>query len=115
MIDNVDLIIKIIILFLLTATTEISFKKRFWARMILSLAIWVTFFRLTILRAVAFYIGVFGHTDKHTINYIQNILMNDWGVIVTDIIAALGIFACFLITVTEVSKRRRFDKRKFKE
>jgi uncharacterized membrane protein len=95
-----DFILKVFTLFFLSAESHIAFKKRYWARAIITFAIWLTVFRLAILRAIAISIGLFGHLDNlAVVNAIQNYLMGAGGSIFTDIVLLLGVIFSFIITV----------------
>lgn len=110
MIENLDLAIKITTLFLLGGTSELAFKKRRWAIMILSFAVWATLFRTTILRAISIYAGVFNHISAKTIQEVQGFFMNGYGVLVTDFLLLIGVIAGFIIISTDVNKNQHKKK-----
>jgi hypothetical protein len=100
-----DLVLKIIILFFLAATSELAFKKRKWGLMLLALAVWITFFRTAILRAISLYTGVFNGASEFIVNNILNFFMQGLGLIITDIIILLGTLLAFLI----VAEGKKYD------
>ena len=103
MIDIIDLIFKIIILFILAATSQLAFKKRLLGVMILTLGFWLTFFRTAILRAIVISSGLFDKVPKEMIKMIQEALMSANIVIITDIIALIGSIITFIFVATEVN------------
>ena len=106
MIDLIDLIFKIFILFFLAAASEMAFKKRFWGVMLLTLGFWLTFFRTTILRSIVIYAGIFNHTPQAVISTVQTALMGGFIVIFTDLIALLGTLLTFIFLASEFKKKR---------
>lgn len=105
MMQYTDLALKILILFFLAATSELAFKKRKWALMLLALVVWITFFRTTILRAVSLYAGAFGEVNKNLINNIFNFFMQGTGLILSDIIVLIGTLMAFII----ISNNKKHD------
>lgn len=106
MIENIDLAVKIATLFLLGGISELAFKKRRWAVMVLSFAVWVTLFRIVILRAISVYAGVFNHVSTKTIQELQGFFMNGNGVLITDIFLLIGVIAGFIIVSTDINNKK---------
>lgn len=104
MIENFDLAVKLITLFLLGGISELAFKKRRWAVMILSFGIWATIFRTAILRAISLYSGVFNHTSTKTIDDLRIFFMNGYGVFITDLLFLIGVIIGFIIISTDINK-----------
>lgn len=105
MIDAIDLVVKLLILFFLAATSELSFKRRSWGLMFLTLGLWLTIFRAAILRASVIYAGVFNHTSQDVIRVIQRGLMSGSLSLVTDIIALLGSMIVFVFVAAEIKRK----------
>lgn len=105
MIDTIDLIVKLLVLFFLAATSELSFKKRSWGLMFLALGVWLTIFRAAILRASVIYAGVFNHTSQEVIKIIQKGLMSGSLSLVTDVIALIGSIIVFVFVAAEMKKK----------
>jgi len=97
--NMIDFIIKAMILFFLAATSQMAFKNRQWAAMLVTLGLWLTVFRTAILRATTLYVGFFGaaHSTPELVRFIQGSLMSGWIVIVTDLIALIATLFAFVM------------------
>lgn len=107
MIDLFDLILKILIMFFLAATSELAFKRRMYGTMFLTLGLWLTVFRTAILRASVIYIGIFNHTSQDVIQMLQRTMMGGWFVISTDMIALIGSIFTFIFISGEMIKKMK--------
>lgn len=105
MIDVIDLIIKFLTLFFLAATSQMAFRNRFWGVMMISLGLWFTVFRTTILRATVLYAGVFNHTSPQLLRMIQSYLMGGPIVVFTDFLAMVGSFLAFILYTGDFKKK----------
>lgn len=98
--NEIDLIIKIVTLFFLAATSQVSIQKRLFRVGLLSSVLWVTTFRLALLRAVSLYAGVFGKESDLLVDELRDFLMGGVFVVITDLVLLLGIIAAFVFVVT---------------
>lgn len=95
--DWVDLIIKVLLLFILSGIAEILMASRMWKSGLFTTAIFISVFRRTFLTAIAVYVGLFrgAHRTEETA-ILQNMLMSGWAVVFTDtliLITSLGFMA----------------------
>lgn len=107
--DLISLILRIFILYFLTIISVEAMKKRLWAFVIIALGMYLSIFRLTLLRAMAMYIGVFGKVDVGFLNSIHSALMNGQFALITDIPFFIGSFAMFLYVI-EYTYKLKNDK-----
>lgn len=61
--NGISLVLRLAILFMTAASSEIAFSKKFYSLGMFLLSVWLLTFRMAFLRAVASYIGVFQHED----------------------------------------------------
>ena len=95
--DITNLVMRIIMLNLIGATSEIALKKRLFAMWFFLMTLFFTMFRLTLLRVVAMYIGVFAHEPKTQVNNLLAFLSSSSVVNFTDAFLFLGIIVIFLM------------------
>ncbi len=95
-IDWLNLIVKIVTLLFLSAASQASFHKRLWATGFLCLAIWVTVFRLALLRSVAIYAGIFGKESPALVGHIRGVLQGGGIANVTDGFILVGAVIIFM-------------------
>ncbi len=104
--DIINLVIKVLTLLFLAAESQTAAHKRYWAVTILSLAVWLTVFRLAILRAIAMYLGVFGkEAATGLVDGIRVFLMGSDGATATDIILLVGVIVTFVFVASAKSKK----------
>lgn len=93
--ETFDLILKFGSLFFLTAEAELTFRSKRYAQAIMIFAIWLIMFRLTLLRAMAMYIGVFSYQPLTLLEEIRGVLQSVGVSIVTDSLVLIGAVALF--------------------
>lgn len=98
--DIINLIIRIVILQFVGATSEVAFKRRDWSLVILSFGIWLTTFRLAIFRATSIYIGVFKYESVERVASIQTFITSGAVGNVTDLVLMVGV----VLTYIELAK-----------
>lgn len=93
MMDIANLAIRIILLNMLGIASETAFYKKLWGLGTFCLSIWITVFRLSFLRAVAIFVGVFGHTGERAMatSLYQNLSNANFATI-TDVLILIGTF-----------------------
>jgi hypothetical protein len=98
---------KLLVLFFLSAVSEMAFKRRSWGIMLLSLGFWLTFFRLAIARAAALYVGVFAKADNQIVDLLHTIVVSPEVAIFTDFVALTGAILTLILLSGEVSPLKR--------
>lgn len=101
MTDIISLIIRVVILYFLIVISHEAMRKRMWAFVILALGLYLNIFRLTILRAMTIYLGVFNYNHKDLIDGYRQALMSSPFGLLADIPFLIGTFAIFLYVVTQ--------------
>lgn len=94
--DIVNLIIRIVILQFVGATSEIAFRKRHVGLTVLSFGVWLTTFRLAVYRSTSIYIGVFKYENPENIKKIQDFLLSAVAGNVTDIVLMIGVILMYI-------------------
>jgi len=102
--DIFNFIIKVICLFMIGATAELCLRRRFYAMTVFLTGVWVTFFRLTILRSIAIYIGAFGHEPRQVVEAVRNVFQGSLFSNFSDIIVLVGTYLLFRFISKETRK-----------
>lgn len=103
--DIINFLIKIACIFLLGVTTELSFRRHFFAMTIFLTGVWATFFRLTILRSVSLYVGAFGHEPQKIVDGVRNAFQSSVVANFTDAIVLVGLILLFSFLKREMRPR----------
>lgn len=74
--DWITLTLRIILVFLAGMTSHIAMKKHYVAISFFIFSVWFTFFRLTLLRVVSLYIGVFKHETSQFVSATHSVLIS---------------------------------------
>ena len=80
--DVINLTIRILVLFILGITSRLTLEKKFYQLTVFIVGVWLTFFRLTLLRAILLYVGVFKPeatnvlVSKEIYNFLQSIFVH---------------------------------------
>lgn len=94
--DTISLVMRLIMLMFLAATSETAMRKRMYFVSLLTGAVWITVFRLAFLRAVSIYAGVFAHEPSSFIDNVMAILssskVSNW----TDFLLLIAVLAMFI-------------------
>lgn len=93
--DWINLVLKLVTLLFLSAASQAAFHKRLWATGTLCLAIWITIFRLALLRAIAVYAGVFGKESPYLVEKIRAYFQSAHTANATDLLILLGAIVVF--------------------
>ena len=102
--DLLNFIIKVACLFLLGAITELCLRRRFFALTIFVTGVWLTFFRLAILRAISFYVGVFRYDPASVVITIRDTFQGSLFSTFTDSVVLIGIVILFRWISREVKE-----------
>lgn len=103
--DMFNFLLKIACLFFLGLTTELSMRRHFFALTVFLSSVWATVFRLSILRAVAIYVGAFGHEPVRIVNGVRNALQSSTVATITDIGVLIGTILLFRFLVRELRSK----------
>lgn len=95
MIATIDLIVKFIALFLLTAQADLLLRHKVYSFSIFFSGVWLVIFRLTLLRAMSMYIGVFGCQTPELLGGILDFLQSPETSLFLDSILLIGSLATF--------------------
>lgn len=63
--DFFNIGMRLVILFLLGVTSSLTLQKKFYELTLFLFGVWLTFFRLTLLRSILLYVGVFKPTSTN--------------------------------------------------
>lgn len=96
MLDTINLSIRIALLLLIGATVQTAMSKRMWAIFVFALTVWFLTFRLTLLRAVSIYAGVFSHEKIEFVDNLKNVLVSGWFNNFLDILFLIGAFVLYI-------------------
>ena len=101
--DWVNLIEKFLLLNLLGVCSELALKKRYWNLWFLMLALFITYFRTTLLRAVSMYVGVFSKMPVNKVVAICDFLQGSLATTITDSIILIAVILTYL-TLQSIQK-----------
>lgn len=99
--DTINLIIKVGTLFFLAATTQLAMHRRHWSLSIITTGIWLGVFRLTIVRAMVVYIGVFQKEPPQFIAKSIETLRSGAIANITDVMLLLAVLVVFIYLAAE--------------
>lgn len=95
MIATIDLIVKFIILSLLTAQAEIFLRHKSYSFSVLFSAVWLVVFRLTLLRAMSMYVGVFSYQTPELLGNVLYVLQSVETSLLLDSVLLMGSLATY--------------------
>lgn len=93
--DILNFSLKVLCLFMIGATAELCLRRRFYAMTVFLTGVWITIFRLAILRSVAIYIGAFGHEPARVVDAVRGIFQGSFLSNITDTIVFVGTILLF--------------------
>lgn len=101
--NGISLILRVAILFVTAASSEVALSKKYYSLGMFLLSLWLLIFRMAFLRAVASYIGVFQHEDGFITGSIRNFLVASGTTNVNDlfILITLIFFFRWLVTLKQ--------------
>lgn len=70
--DEFNIGLRLALLFVLGAISALTLQKKFYQMTLFLFGVWLTFFRLTLLRSILLYVGIF-NPEETTISISQNI------------------------------------------
>ncbi len=105
--DYINLAIRFLILFFVAATSEVAITKKHISLAFLLFALWISFFRLTALRAVSSYVGVFSYDHSPFVNNLMASLTRANLTNVTDFIMLVAVIILF-IDISKTKKELKF-------
>lgn len=109
MADTLSIIIRISILYILGVSSQVALRKRLYAVWFLSLSVWLVIFRLSIIRAVASYTGLFSKMPQYNLDYIHEFLRSST---VTNISDLILLIACVLLLSTVSTHPFKYSNKK---
>jgi hypothetical protein len=65
--DTFNLVLRLVLLFNMGVLSQLSLQKRFYPITVFLTGVWLTFFRLTLLRAIAAYTGIFRAEETNSL------------------------------------------------
>lgn len=92
---TVDLIIKFILLFLLNVEIELFLRSKRYSLAVFFSGVWTMVFRLTLLRAISMYVGVFSYQSSYTLLRLRDTIQGIGWSLVTDILLLVGTILVF--------------------
>ena len=102
--ESINLIIKILILLFLAATSQLAMHKRVWPTAIICSAVWISVFRLSILRAMMLYVGVFKKETPEFITQSSNMLRSGAVSNIADTFVLVATIILFINLATQRDK-----------
>lgn len=94
--DFINILIRIGILFFVGVVGHLTLNKRFYAMTIFLTGTWLTFFRLTMLRAILLYVGVFSpiETDVFVSQRVYNFFQSS---VISNIMSGIVLIGSILL------------------
>jgi hypothetical protein len=96
MIDIVNLSIRIALLLIMGATIQTAFAKRLWVVAGFAFSIWLIVFRLSLLRSIAIYAGVFKYQEPSFLENFKQFLVSGWFNNLCDFLLLVGSLALYV-------------------
>lgn len=106
-VEVLSIIIRITILYILGITSQLALRKRMYVVWLFTLAVWLTIFRLTIWRAVTFYMGVFNKIGEPQAVGIKKFLESAWVTNISDAFILIGSFGLFVLVINHKFLNRK--------
>ena len=91
----IDLIIKFMLLFLLNVEIELFLRSKRYSLAVFFSGVWATVFRLTLLRAMSMYIGVFGYQSSYTLLKLRDTIQGIGWSLAIDSLLLIGTILVF--------------------
>lgn len=108
--DALNIAIRLVVLFILGVVSYLTLNKRFFALTIFTFGMWLTFFRLTMLRSILLYVGVFKPIATDTAmsqvmyNFLQSSVLSNF---ISGIVLVGSVYLLFWIKDVYKQDRRQ--------